>query len=93
MTIGSTSGGGELDTRGLGRYPMAGVDGQGVVAAVDRNAFDEFVLKDVAEVGTSDAESRLSGRSISVHTRDVRQSSFRVHEIRIERLADGVQRR
>ena len=54
----STSGGGELDTRGEGRYPVAGVDGQGVVTAVDRNAFDEFVLNDVAEVGISDAESR-----------------------------------
>ena len=37
---------------------MAGVDGQGVVTAVDRNAFVVFVLIDVAEVGTSDAESR-----------------------------------
>lgn len=54
----STSGGGELDTRGVGRYPVAGVDGQGVVTAVDRNAFVVFVLIDVAEVGTSDAESR-----------------------------------
>ena len=54
----STSGGGELDTRGLGRYPVAGVEGQGVVTAVDRNAFVEFVFNEVAEVGTSDAESR-----------------------------------
>lgn len=53
----STSGGGELDIRGLGKYPVAGVDGQGVVAAVDRNALVEVVLNDVADVGTSDAES------------------------------------
>lgn len=58
FTVISTSGGGELDTRGEGRYPVTGVDGQGVVTAVDRNAFVEFVLIDVAEVGTSDAESR-----------------------------------
>ena len=64
----STSGGGELDTRGVGRYPVAGVEGQGVVAAVDVNAFVELVLSEVAEVGISDAESRLSGRSTSIRT-------------------------
>lgn len=64
----SASGGGELDTRGLGRYAMVGVEGQGVVAAVDRNAFVEFVFNEVAEVGTSDAESRSSGWSTSIHT-------------------------
>lgn len=64
----STSGGGELDTRGVGKYPVAGVEGQGVVTAVDRNAFVEFVLNEVAEVGTSDAESRSPGRSTSIHT-------------------------
>jgi len=37
---------------------VAGVDGQGVVTAVDKNAFVEFVLNEVAEVGISDAESR-----------------------------------
>ena len=58
LTMVSTSGGGELDTRGVGRYSMTGVEEQGVVGAVDRNAFVEFVLNDVAEVGTSDAESR-----------------------------------
>src|SRR5882757_7825259 len=53
---------------GVGRYSMTGVDGQGVVAAVDRNILVELVLKDVADVGTSDAESRSSGRSMSAHT-------------------------
>ena len=79
----STSGGGELDTRGVGRYPVAGVDGQGVVTAVDRNPFVEFVLNDVAEVGTSDAQSRSSGRSISILTHNNRQSHLRANEIRI----------
>ena len=67
LVLVSTSGGGELDTRGEGRYPVAGVDGQGVVGAVDRNALVEFVLKDVADVGISDAESRSPGRSTSIH--------------------------
>jgi hypothetical protein len=79
----STSGGGELDTLGVGRYPVAGVDGQGVVTAVERNAFVESVLNDVAEVGISDAESRSSGRSTSI-THGHRQSHFCIHEIRIE---------
>ena len=57
LAVLSTSGGGELDTRGEGRYPVAGVDGQGVVGAVDKNALVEFVLNDVADVGISDAES------------------------------------
>ena len=46
---------------------MGGVGEQGVVAAVDRNALVELVLNDVAEVGTSDAESRSPGRSTSIH--------------------------
>lgn len=79
LRIVSTSGGGELDTRGEGRYPVTGVDGQGVVTAVDRNAFVEFVLNDVAEVGISDAESRSSGRSTSIVTHDNRQSRLRAY--------------
>lgn len=67
LTVVSTSGGGELDTRGVGRYPVAGVEGQGVVAAVDMNAFVELVLSEVAEVGISDAESRSLRRSTSMH--------------------------
>ena len=47
---------------------MPGVGEQGVVAAVDRNAFVVFVLNELAEVGTSDAESRSSGRATSTHT-------------------------
>lgn len=88
----STSGGGELDTRGVGKYPVAGVDGQGVVTAVDKNAFVEFVLRDVAEVGISDAESRSSGRATPVLTHGNRQFHLHIHEIRIEKLAGGVQR-
>lgn len=93
LTPVSTSGGGELDTRGVGRYPVAGVDGQGVVTAVDRNTFVEFVLNEVAEVGISDAESRSAGRSISILAHGNRQSHFRADEIRIEKLASSVQRR
>jgi hypothetical protein len=88
----STSGGGELDTRGLGRYPVAGVEGQGVVTAVDRNAFVEVVLNEIAEVGTSDAESRSPGRSTSTHTAVV--SLTRMHmKSEWEKRAGSIQRR
>lgn len=71
MAMVSTSGGGELDTLGVGKYPVAGVDGQGVVTAVDRNALVEVVRSDVAEVGISDAESRSSWRLMSMLTSSV----------------------
>jgi len=74
-----------------GRYPVAGVNGQGVVGAVDRNTLVELVLNDVADADISDVESRSPGRSTSMNAMIV--SPTCTHEIRIEKHANSIQRR